>query len=379
MQALLGQELKPGSTQGPERPGTALVLKHYAVSSVLYGLLLAFLTLNPWFKSLLGVAWAGVTAWQFYAVIYFFYVVGALPMFLVLRPPSLCGSKNLLVFGWLCRAGTAALQRLRGGTAPGFTPSELERQALMWLLIRLCFGPLIVNTLLVELTWCQRLSTGLHPVSFLGRLDVYYIVLIHVLFLADASLYFVGYHSEAACLRNQVRFVETNLWRILVCMACYAPFSQATMSLLGASCQDPYILVQGNFQSVWTWLLRLLALGSLGLLFWSDLSLFTRAGNLYHRGLVTWGAYRFVRHPGYLAQNLFWFATLMPGLIPSPHNVYFSWGRYSVGSLGILGGFGGWAAIYWLRALAEEQFLSRDPEYAAYCQRVRYRFVPGLY
>jgi protein-S-isoprenylcysteine O-methyltransferase Ste14 len=42
-------------------------------------------------------------------------------------------------------------------------------------------------------------------------------------------------------------------------------------------------------------------------------------------------------------------------------------------------GFAAWGTIYFLRSVTEEQFLSRDPEYVAYCQRVKYRFIPGIY
>ena len=39
----------------------------------------------------------------------------------------------------------------------------------------------------------------------------------------------------------------------------------------------------------------------------------------------------------------------------------------------------GWTLLYVLRALTEEDHLrSVDGDYAAYAQKVRYRFVPGL-
>jgi protein-S-isoprenylcysteine O-methyltransferase Ste14 len=38
-----------------------------------------------------------------------------------------------------------------------------------------------------------------------------------------------------------------------------------------------------------------------------------------------------------------------------------------------------WAYIYHVRALTEERHLSMDAEYRAYCARVRWRYVPGVY
>lgn len=173
--------------------------------------------------------------------------------------------------------------------------------------------------------------------------------------------------------------METNLWRILVCIICYAPFNQVTVSLLGPSFNDPYILVFGNFRSVWTWGFRAVAVVFLCLLTASSLSLFTRASNLTNRGIVTWGPYRFIRHPDYVARNMFWLMTIIPSLIPNPANVYFSWSGFWVYSVCAVCGFAGWGTIYFLRAVTEEQFLGRDPEYVASCQKVKYRFIPRVY
>jgi protein-S-isoprenylcysteine O-methyltransferase Ste14 len=38
-----------------------------------------------------------------------------------------------------------------------------------------------------------------------------------------------------------------------------------------------------------------------------------------------------------------------------------------------------WSFIYFLRAITEERHLSNDPEYVAYAQKVRYRFIPGVF
>jgi protein-S-isoprenylcysteine O-methyltransferase Ste14 len=44
-----------------------------------------------------------------------------------------------------------------------------------------------------------------------------------------------------------------------------------------------------------------------------------------------------------------------------------------------LGSMLGWALLYVLRAITEEDHLrSVDGDYAAYAARVRYRFIPGL-
>ncbi|GAC1452338.1 MAG: hypothetical protein PVSMB6_04160 [Steroidobacteraceae bacterium] len=80
-----------------------------------------------------------------------------------------------------------------------------------------------------------------------------------------------------------------------------------------------------------------------------------------NRGVRDRGMYRLVRHPIYLAE-----LTLILGVvIASP----------TVGNLLL------WlcaCGLQFARALAEEQFLSRDPAYVAYRAQVRYRLLPGV-
>ncbi|MDZ4720262.1 MAG: methyltransferase, partial [Roseiflexaceae bacterium] len=81
-----------------------------------------------------------------------------------------------------------------------------------------------------------------------------------------------------------------------------------------------------------------------------------------NRGVRTGGLYRFVRHPLY--------------------------GSYLIGYLGfLLGNPSIWNIILiiitficqYLRAVAEERVLARDPEYQTYMQRVRHRFIPFIF
>jgi protein-S-isoprenylcysteine O-methyltransferase Ste14 len=376
---MLSPSLSVGYVEADLRASTACVVKHYLASAGLYGLLLAVLALNPWFRRLLSIDFNGVTALRVYGWLYLLYLGLALPVYLAARPASLVDSKNLLIFDSFRRAIHTALGRIRRAPTPALALSDKEKHAVAFLLIKLFYGPLMLNSAFSELRACQGLNHALHSTEFLGSLDWAYIMLVHVVFLVDSCLFFVGYHTEAGFLRNKIRYVETNGWRILVCIVCYPPFNQVTMSVFGNSLEDPYILVAGNFRSVWTWGLRGVAVLFLLLLISSSGSLFTRASNLTNRGIVSWGPYRYVRHPGYLAKNLFWLTTLLPGLVPNTRSVFFSWKTYWLYCICLICGFIAWGTIYFLRAVTEEQFLSRDPEYVAYCQKVKWRFIPGVY
>jgi protein-S-isoprenylcysteine O-methyltransferase Ste14 len=81
-----------------------------------------------------------------------------------------------------------------------------------------------------------------------------------------------------------------------------------------------------------------------------------------NRGIVSTGLYRLVRHPIYLGYLITHVAFLAAN--PGPWNLL-----VLVVSDGAL----------LVRAICEEETLSKDPEYVAYKTRVRWRVVPGMF
>jgi len=120
-----------------------------------------------------------------------------------------------------------------------------------------------------------------------------------------------------------------------------------------------------------TWILRILAMISAACLLSASLALFTRASNLTNRGIVTWGPYRIVRHPGYTSKNIYWLISFIPWLASG--TVQLS------GYIMFLFGYIGWATLYFLRGITEERLLMKDPDYVAYCKKVKYHFIPYVY
>jgi protein-S-isoprenylcysteine O-methyltransferase Ste14 len=82
-----------------------------------------------------------------------------------------------------------------------------------------------------------------------------------------------------------------------------------------------------------------------------------------NRGIKSDGLYRFVRHPiyaSYLLHQLVFFFLIHP-----------SWFNTLIFVLAY--------SLQIPRLLMEEELLSKDPEYAAYKQKVRYRLLPGVF
>lgn len=106
-----------------------------------------------------------------------------------------------------------------------------------------------------------------------------------------------------------------------------------------------------------------LMIGGLGFQIWAKLTLRRSFGVApAHRGLALGGPYRLVRHPIYLAYLLGQVGFLL--LNPTVWNL-------TVYALSLL--------IQVFRIGAEERLLSRDPDYRAFQEDVRFRLVPGLW
>lgn len=81
-----------------------------------------------------------------------------------------------------------------------------------------------------------------------------------------------------------------------------------------------------------------------------------------NRGIVSHGAYRFVRHPIYLGYVIADTGFLLTNF--GLQNLLVYAGLYS---------------LQYVRINREEKLLSDDPEYLRYREKVRYRVLPGLY
>ncbi len=361
------------------RPPVSCVIRHCAASIAIYTTLLGLVLVNPWFRGLLEVSIGRVTGFHFYLGMYLAYVLVTPVVCLVFRPHSLWVSKNVLIVAYMARLLKLLLRA--GSSRDGWQPTYKEKHALMFLLIKLIYGPLMFNSACFSYNDVARIIPFFKDCTdSIERLDLSYAVFVSGIFLVDSMLFCFCYHAEAGFLRSRVRYVETRLFSVLVCIMCYPPFNQVTVSVLGPSNYSEMFAFHGDLHHPATWILRAFAVFFLAMLIASSLSLFTKASNLTNRGIVTWGPYCLIRHPGYVAKNMFWLVTLIPILVNvDPSAPQFSWTGYGLFCLATIMGFVGWCTVYVLRSLTEERLLMADPEYVAYCKKVRYRFIPWVF
>jgi protein-S-isoprenylcysteine O-methyltransferase Ste14 len=171
-----------------------------------------------------------------------------------------------------------------------------------------------------------------------------------------------AYLGEIVFLSETLLFVVTMVFRKAPVRVTVNPWYW--LLAFAASCWGLLVLsIEHHGRAVLTGMpLLLIYVCSTVIVFWGRLSLGKNIGIVpAQRQIVDRGAYRWVRHPIYTAA----FLTMIGRTLES----------YSLLNL-LLYSLG----IFWFvaRTLAEEDFLRADPAYAAYMQRVRWRWFPGL-
>jgi protein-S-isoprenylcysteine O-methyltransferase Ste14 len=230
--------------------------------------------------------------------------------------------------------------------------SPESRLGLLVCLVKFVFLP-IMTTWVIEYTFRQVHMTRSFQWDF-AYVNAY---LVALCLYIDTSIFGFGYLFESKSLKSEIKSVEPTILGWVVCLWCYPPFN----SLSWKPFEYQIIDVQHNYPQ-WVLAGATVVITMLwGIYAWATVALGFKASNLTNRGIVDHGPYRYVRHPAYAAKVTLWW---IQG---------FLFGRFLLGIL--LADF----VIYSLRALTEERHLSRDPDYLAYCRRVRYRFFPGLF
>jgi protein-S-isoprenylcysteine O-methyltransferase Ste14 len=254
--------------------------------------------------------------------------------------------------------------------------SPAAKQAGLALLLKFFFAPLMINWCLIHIANLSgsllQLMSGIGN-GLSGRMlfdtSLFWAAFQLILFI-DTLLFTLGYIIELPALGNRIRTVDPTFFGWFICLVCYPPFNDFTLRFLEWQSSDfPQFTNDAVHLTVNITLLAALAIFS-----WASVSLGFKASNLTNRGIVTHGPYAFVRHPAYAAKNLAWWLGALPML-----GVMMATGSWKSIGYSLLALFG-WTTIYALRAITEERhLLLSNNGYAEYAQRVRWRFVPGVW
>jgi protein-S-isoprenylcysteine O-methyltransferase Ste14 len=327
----------------PASPKAVAINYVSAVALLLLGIL--FYRTVPYYRNYFDEV--ASAAFRFVAIVYFL----VLPLYYATFPDG---------YTVKCRAFWLALPKLfRGGV------SKADANALRAVAIKAFFFPLMINWLVghTAATYDNWQSFRHSGVFFPDG----YWFLYRPIFFADVLLFTIGYGVEHPRLGNEIRSTEPTLFGWAVALACYPPFAFVTGRIFAWQTVDypecPYFWLQC--------VLAVLMLVLFTFYAWASVALGLKASNLTHRGVVRTGPYAWVRHPAYIAKNLAWWTGMVPFLVAniatSPTLV-----------CAAIVGMAGWNSLYVMRAITEERHLGQDPEYKAYCEQVRYRFIPGI-
>ena len=203
----------------------------------------------------------------------------------------------------------------------------------------------------------KRFAAG-PPVGFTQWYDTLY----DLLFLGDVLYASIGYIATFRVLDTHIRSTEPTVFGWAVCLICYEPFS-AVIDRAYIQYETDNLYWGGFFAD---WPLAYAIWGSVILLLvfiytWSTASFGLRFSNLTHRGIITNGPYRWLKHPAYVSKNLSWWLISIPFLSNA------GWIAGLKQSLLLLALNG----VYALRAYTEERHLSFDSDYRAYREYIR--------
>ncbi len=308
------------------------------------------------------------TRWQVLLTATLGYIFLLLVFYLSEKSPGI--SKSILCLRALRRLATSPQITWRRGL-----PAD-ERLGLLSVLLKAFFAPLMVVWLFDHTA--LMLSNGDALLLAWGKPEMDWMALFNdhgfwflfklILFL-DVVFFTIGYLIELPALKNEIRSVDPTLLGWTVALACYPPFNDMTSKIFGGGYSADFPQFD---HPAFHLAANALLLGLMAIYTSASIALNFKASNLTHRGIIAHGPYRFIRHPAYVCKNLAWWIGLGPALILAIQTSL-------TAILMTVGSMFGWSVIYYMRALTEEDHLrSVDDTYDQYCQKVKYRFVPGV-
>ncbi len=380
--------------------GRASIVRHPHLAQGRYGLFFGECFLNfimGWLALRFGIALyqlLGEYGYQNKAAYYqpFFHFLeaadqlfryGALPYILVTRAfqynPE-ADEKSFLRL--LQHSGKAMREAWSKRTQPAFSSwlhwRPVDKFNVLGWLVKLFFIPLMtvfftdqLHHVFANVRYLGEIAANGLPSSYALRNAArdFYNIGFSLLIMLDTGVAWCGYVISSRWLRNQTLTAEPTVLGWFVAASCYPPFNRTLGIYFPTPSESAFLSLEVDSLVV---IMSALSIAGYAIYTAATLCFGLRFSNLTHRGIITTGPYRWVRHPAYATKNFAWWCLMFPQV------VFVTWKQNHYLAAAQLIGLVGITTWYYLRALTEERHLGWDPVYVEYCSRVRYRFFPGL-
>lgn len=237
-----------------------------------------------------------------------------------------------------------------------------ERTAILFILVKIFFLPVMLNFVFDNYSSLASFSGTIinlqSPFAVASLINILYPFALSLIFLIDTSFFAFSYAFEAKFLKNIVKSVEPTLIGWISALICYPPFNSFVSKHLSWYANDMVAFSTDTITLAIRAIIILLTIIFVG----STISLGAKCSNLTNRGIVSHGTYSLVRHPAYISKVAAWWLMIIP-----------------VFSIQAFLSMAFWTFIYSIRAITEENHLSKDPDYIEYKKKVKYRFIPYVF
>jgi protein-S-isoprenylcysteine O-methyltransferase Ste14 len=299
------------------------------------------------------------------------YIWGAPPYILLTRALQHAPSSDRKQAAFtMIKLGRLAWARVRHDDDSDVAPFDrYDKSALLGLGVKLFFVPLMTVFFSDQFTHLIKNFDYLRGDNINFALRDFHNVSYTIVFSVDVGLAWAGYVVTSRWIKNTLFSTEPTAEGWLVALLCYPPINRTMGNYYGTpgetgffSIPNPQVVTFFAICSVLSFTVYTSATVMFGL----------RFSNLTHRGVITTGPYALIRHPAYASKNFSWWCVMLP------YAIYEIWTSKSPAPLLQVVGMVIMSALYYRRAITEEEHLSRDPEYRIYMKKVPYRFIPGV-
>ncbi len=387
-----------------DTPGTRQIFRHWFCSAVVYGVIILIFNFNRYFYSTLESTFMGLSARNFFNIIFVLYLLLSPVLFYIFKPKTLFRSHTILVFNYFKRIICSTIQPFNQSIAAEneqitsgierFIPDKEEATALGITLIKMFFGSFVLGSLFItceniriDFPWTVESIKNIfifnkslyyNPVILNTARDAFYTLLLNLMYFADLFCFAIGYLTESTLFNNRIKSVDLTPAGIFFCLSCYPPFNDTTGTLLGGYLPESLVF-NNSPDGLGTWILKCIYLFFLFIYAAASVALFAKASNLTNRGIVDKWPYSMVRHPAYASKILFWSVPVIPLIFLSFKASGIDIIKCIVALLFIFLNILSTTFLYYFRAVTEERHLLKDEEYVKYCKKVKYRFIPYIW